>query len=67
VFEGATRLWDSVITAALPFLSNQRSADHFEFFGLDIIPDQAGKCWLIEINRSVCSISTADLGSGARS
>ena len=41
----------SLVTAAIPFLRHQRSPYHFEFFGLDIITDQANKCWLIEVNR----------------
>lgn len=29
----------------------QRSPNHFEFFGIDIIADEAGDCWFIEANR----------------
>ena len=29
----------------------QRNANHFDFFGIDIIADANGDCWLIEVNR----------------
>ena len=32
-------------------MQEQRSPDHFEFFGIDVIADADGECWLIEINR----------------
>ena len=32
-------------------LIQQRSPHHFEFFGLDIVADRHGECWLIEANR----------------
>jgi Tubulin-tyrosine ligase family len=36
---------------AFAYMRHQRSDRNFEFFGLDIIPDTNGICWLIEINR----------------
>jgi hypothetical protein len=44
-------LWKAVVDAAAPYMQNQLSDKHFEFFGLDIIADTDHCCWLIEINR----------------
>ena len=51
IFEDVSVLWSSLITSASPFLRHQRNENHFDFFGLDIVCDQSGKCWLIEVNR----------------
>mmetsp|Transcript_30486 Transcript_30486/g.56791 ORF Transcript_30486/g.56791 Transcript_30486/m.56791 type:complete len:155 (-) Transcript_30486:1470-1934(-) len=32
-------------------MKEQRSSHHFEFFGIDVMADSMGECWLIEINR----------------
>lgn len=37
--------------AALPYMAHQSSPLHFEFFGIDVIADASGGCWLIEANR----------------
>lgn len=44
-------MWQGVAQAAAPFMQEQRSPNHFEFFGIDVIADANGECWLIEINR----------------
>ena len=44
-------MWGSVAEAASSFMANQRSQYHFDFFGIDVIPDTTGQCWLIEANR----------------
>ncbi len=46
------RLWASICKEASPYLAEQRSLSHFEFFGIDIILDQDGNVWLIECNKS---------------
>ena len=51
VFEQICDIWAAVVNEAYVYMSEQRSQKHFEFFGLDIIVDRTGKCWLIEINR----------------
>ncbi|CAM9193019.1 unnamed protein product [Chrysoparadoxa australica] len=48
---GMLALWGSVVEGAAPFMREQSSPHHFEFFGLDIIADQSGRVWLIEANR----------------
>jgi hypothetical protein len=45
------QLWAQVCEAVTPFMSQQRSPHHFEFFGIDIIADEMGRIWLIECNR----------------
>lgn len=37
--------------AAHPYMQHQVSPLHFEFFGVDVIADTAGQCWLVEANR----------------
>ena len=44
-------IWREVGIAATPFMRNQISSNHFEFFGIDIIADEFGKCWMVEANR----------------
>ena len=44
-------MWKDIVTQAYHFMSQQRSPFHFEFFGIDVIADEADNCWLIEINR----------------
>lgn len=44
-------MWQAVAQAAAPFMKEQRSPHHFEFFGIDVMADSMGECWLIEINR----------------
>jgi hypothetical protein len=44
-------MWQDVAQASAPFLREQRRAGHFEFFGIDVIADADGECWLIEVNR----------------
>ena len=51
VLEKLKLLWKAVVDAAAPYMQNQLSDKHFEFFGLDIIADTDQRCWLIEINR----------------
>ncbi len=45
------QLWKAVAIAVTPFMRKQRSKHHFEFYGIDIIADEDGHCWLLEINR----------------
>lgn len=51
VFNKICALWANTTAAASPFMSEQRNANHFEFFGIDVIADGQGDCWLIEANR----------------
>ena len=51
IFQKVCEMWRGIAQAAGPFLREQRSPGHFEFFGIDVIADDAGDCWLIEINR----------------
>jgi hypothetical protein len=51
VFQKLCRLWAAVTTAATPYMKYQRSVNHFDFFGIDVIGDSANGCWLIEANR----------------
>lgn len=44
-------MWGAVVEAAAPYMERQNSEINFEFFGLDVIADTNGRCWLIEINR----------------
>ena len=32
-------------------MAHQTNLNNFEFFGIDVILDQQGHCWLIEANR----------------
>jgi hypothetical protein len=45
-------LWRDLVQAIAPYLSAQRSKDHFDFYGLDVIADTSGNCFLLELNRS---------------
>jgi hypothetical protein len=45
------QIWGQLVKAASPYMKYQRNCDHFEFFGLDLIEDATGTCWLIEANR----------------
>jgi hypothetical protein len=63
VFKAVSNIWASIIEAASPFICKQRSPDHFEFFGLDIIIDKQGGCWLLEANRFVLFMNTCILYS----
>lgn len=51
VFRQVSDIWRDVVIEASVYMCQQRSRHHFEFFGLDIIADATGMCWLIEINR----------------
>jgi hypothetical protein len=51
VYNQLQQIWRDLVQAAAPFMKHQRSVEHFEFFGIDLIEDQAGQCWLVEINR----------------
>jgi hypothetical protein len=51
VFSALSTLWSEVIQAITPYLRHQRHAQHFDFYGLDVIADQNGNCHLIEVNR----------------
>lgn len=53
VFAKLKATWAAVVRAASSYMKEQVSSHHFEFFGLDLIADTAGGCWLVEINRSV--------------
>lgn len=44
-------IWSDVTQAALPFMSQQKNPNNFDFYGIDIIADECGGCWLIEANR----------------
>lgn len=44
-------IWRCVVEAAAPFMRIQKSARRFEFFGIDVVVNASGQCWLIEINR----------------
>eukprot|EP01041_Mallomonas_annulata_P000692 gene692-1322_t len=50
VYSQIKSLWASVAIAVTPFMCVQRP-HHFEFFGIDVISDENGACWCIEINR----------------
>jgi uncharacterized membrane protein YgcG len=43
-----------LVTAARPFLQQQRSANHFAHLGCDFIVDEDGEPWLLEINAPPC-------------
>jgi hypothetical protein len=51
VFESIAAAWSNLIEAASSFMKYQRSQHHFEFFGIDVIVDEDGTCWIIEANR----------------
>ena len=50
-FSQMKAMWREVAKASTPFMSQQTSATHFEFFGIDVIADTDGVCWLVEANR----------------
>jgi len=50
-FSQMQTLWREVAKASTPFMSQQTNAAHFEFFGIDVIADTDGVCWLVEANR----------------
>ena len=50
-FSEICSIWAAVVAEAHIYMDKQRSEKHFEFFGIDIIVDSSGDCWLIEINR----------------
>jgi hypothetical protein len=52
IYSKIAAIWRAVAEAAAPFMRHQSSARHFEFFGMDVIADEQGDCWLIEANRS---------------
>lgn len=58
-------MWTAVVKAAMPYMQEQGSARHFEFFGIDIIADTAGQCWLVEANRCANEVAAAYLPSHA--
>ncbi|CAM9385865.1 unnamed protein product [Sphacelaria rigidula] len=41
----------SLVEAAEPFMEHQAGTGHFEFLGLDVLADEMGGVWLIEVNR----------------
>ena len=51
LFEGINSMWSAVVGAAHPYMQQQLSPLHFEFFGVDVIADTSGQCWLVEANR----------------
>lgn len=51
VFGRISVLWGEVAKACSSFMKHQTSANHFEFFGIDVIADEDGTCWLLEVNR----------------
>lgn len=63
LYPSIVNLWKETVVAAWPFVrcpsrSQQQQNDvhdqqpqNFEFCGLDVIADEDGRCWLIEINR----------------
>ena len=51
VFNGISIIWKEVARACSSYMKYQISANHFEFFGIDVIADDSGECWLLEINR----------------
>eukprot|EP01034_Spumella_vulgaris_P021945 gene21945-28025_t len=51
IYRKIANIWRAVTEAAAPFMCRQSSARHFEFFGMDVIADEQGDCWLIEANR----------------
>jgi len=44
-------MWKSVALAVRPFMQKQKCRDHFEFYGIDVVADEQGRCWLLEVNR----------------
>ena len=51
VYSQIQDIWSDVTQAALPFMSQQKNPNNFDFYGIDIIADECGGCWLIEANR----------------
>ncbi len=51
LFKGIASLWKEVAKACSSFMKYQTSPHHFEFFGIDVIADESGICWLLEVNR----------------
>jgi len=51
IFEQMKTMWARIAFAASPFMQEQQSG-RFEMFGLDVIADSTGGCWLIELNRN---------------
>ena len=47
------------MAAAAPYMQEQLSPLHFEFFGIDVIADSMGASWLVEANRYNSSTSNA--------
>ena len=51
IYSNVQQMWGAVVAAAGPYMQHQTSALHFEFFGIDVIADCTGACWLVEANR----------------
>jgi hypothetical protein len=51
IYAKICRLWESVAKAATPFMCEQTNSNNFEFFGIDVIADESGNCYLLEANR----------------
>lgn len=51
IFQKMKKIWYSLVLTVAPYMNIQRSPLHFEFFGIDIICDDDGGCWMIEANR----------------
>ena len=51
LYVGIKRMWAAVVAAAMPYMQEQSGARNFEFFGIDVIADATGQCWLVEANR----------------
>jgi len=50
-FNQVLSIWKDVTVACRPFMEQQTCPTHFEFFGIDVVADTNGDCWLIEVNR----------------
>ena len=51
VYTNICNMWNEIAVACKPFMKEQISPHHFEFFGIDVIEYGDGLCWLIEVNR----------------
>jgi Tubulin-tyrosine ligase family len=51
IFTKICTLWSDLVRVAGDFMTEQTSDHRFEFFGVDIIADEDGNAWLIEVNR----------------
>jgi hypothetical protein len=51
IYNEICNMWKAVSISVSSFMKKQINKNHFEFFGIDVIADMDGYCWLLEINR----------------